>query len=252
MPGALVFLSVVLMGCAGGAGPSSPDEGSESIRFLPDEPQTLVVGERRSLWATATGRAGEVELSVDTGGALRELGRERLFGGGTVRLDVEGLQSGTALVHARVSGVQTQTTLLVAAGGVPRCETDGPPPYCVTGRYRIKASELGHQCTGEGDSFETSGEITRTTVHGDSATLDLGDDTALRGMIAPDGVFFSELPQPIGSFRDGRQVIVEQAVIKVAGFTVQGTIDVIGLFPSPDPIEEAVCERTWVLEGERL
>lgn len=245
-------LTVVLMGCAGEAGPSSPDEGSESIRFIPDEPQTLVVGERRSLWVTATGRADEVELSVDTRGAIRELGRERLFGGGTVRLDIEGLQSGTALVQARVSGAQTQTTLLVAAGGVPRCETDGPPPYCVTGRYRLKAIELNDQCTGERDSFETSGEIARTTMHGDSATLQLDDDSTLRGRIAPDGVFFGQLPHEIGAFRGGRQVIVEQTAIKVAGFTVQGTIDVIGLFPSPDPIEEAFCERTWMVEGERL
>lgn len=246
------WLLIVSLSCAPGLGPSEPDLDATSIEFLPSERQVLVVGERRSLWISA--RSDELELSVASRGAIRELGRERPFGDGMIRLDVAGLEPGTATVRARLqdSEATSETTFEVTSSGAPRCEIEGPPPYCVTGPYRMKATELGDQCTGERDTFETTAQIARTTVSGDSATLTFVGYSAIRGRIGPDGAFFTELPQMIGSFRDGRQVVVEASAIRVAGFVVEGRLDVIGLFPSPDPIDEAPCERSWVLEGERL
>lgn len=252
--GPLTFVLLVSTSCVVGPDPSCADGESGSVRFLPGESQLLVVGERRSLWIhDGTHRRERIEVTVlSGGGAIRELGRKRPFGSGMIRLDLEGVEPGTATVRARLRCGEVETRLTVLRSGEPLCETEGPPPYCIAGRYRILATELSDRCTGEVDSFETVAEVTRSPTSATGGTLRFGDHFTVDGLIGPDGAFVTETPTPIGLFRDGRQVTLEPFAVALAGFRARGHFDVIGLFPSPDPIDFAPCERIWELEGERL
>lgn len=253
--GSLILFLILLTGaCVAGPDSSCTDSTSSSVVVLPQEPQVLVVGERRSVWLESMPDLRQpIEVEVELGRTILELGRERPFGTGMVRLDVEGIRPGTATIRARLPcGESRQLTLTVLADGDPVCETEGPPPYCIEGRYRIRAIELNDRCTGEVSSFESVAEIVRSSTEPIGASLELVDHFVVDGRIGPDGAFFTELPYPIGTFRDGHEVILEPIAIRVAGFRVRGRLDVISLFPSPDPVDFAPCDRRWELEGERL
>lgn len=250
----VLSLAALTLGCVSGPDPSCTDPNSSSIELLPEDPQVLAVGERRSIWIMATpDRREPIDVELSSGRAIRELSRERLFGSHRLRIDVEGIRPGTATLEARLQcGEPRRTTLTVLAQGTPRCETEGPPPYCIEGRYRVRATELNDRCTGSVDAFESEVEIVRSLTDPIGARLGFGDGFSVSGQIGPDGVFFTEFPHFIGRFRDGREVVLEPTAISMAGFRVRGHLDVIGLFPSPDPVDFAPCERKWVLEGERL